>query len=153
MTLTLETLGEARAKAARRQRVGVINRYLGWFILPLVIAAVAVHYSPGGLHGTKHDWVIGLQLVFVPLVFVHLGLSLYVFGLVRPARTLRVFHIYFGYAYIFLVLASQTTHGENPQHVILTVTMFACLAVHVGIGIFYAMRRREARVERTPLAH
>ena len=96
--------------------------------------------------------MIGLQLVFVPLVFVHLALSVYVFGFVRPARTLRVFHIYFGYAYLFLILASQTTHGENPQHVIFTVAMFICLAIHVGIGIFYAVRRREARVERTPAA-
>ena len=150
MTLTLETLGETRVKTARRQRAGVVNRYLGWFILPLVIAAVAIHYSPNGLEGTKHAWVIGLQLVFVPLVFVHVALSLYVFGMIRPARTLRVFHIYFGYAYMFLVLASQTTHGENPQHIVLTVAMFTCLTIHVGIGIFYAMRRRRARVGADP---
>lgn len=150
MTVTLETLGEARTKAARRQRVGVVNRYLGWFILPLVIAAVAIHYSPGGLHGTRHATVIWLQIVFVPLVFVHLAMSVYVFGLVRPTRTLRVFHIYFGYAYVLFILASQTTHGENPQHVVFTVAMFACLAVHVGIGIYYATRRREARVDRMP---
>ena len=152
MTITLETLGQARIKAARRQRAGVINRYLGWFILPLVIAAVVFHYVPGGRHGTYNDLVKYLQFTFVPLMLIHVGLSLYVFGLVRPARTLRVFHVWFGYAYLFLVLAAQTTFNVEPWHAILSAAMFMCLAVHVGIGIYYAARRREARVERTPAA-
>ena len=148
MTITLETLGQARIKAARRQRVGVINRYLGWFILPLVIAAVSIHYSPGGLQGTKHDWVIGLQVVFVPLVFLHLAMSLYVFGLVRPARTLRVFHIYFGYVTFVLVMVSQTTFGNEPLHTSLTVLMYLAIALHITIGLRYGVTRHNTEVPR-----
>ena len=151
MTLTLETLGQERLKAAKRQRAGVLNRYLGWAILPMVVAAVILHYAGGD--GSDYNAVAAvLQFIFVPLMFVHVGLSYYVFGLVRPARTLRVFHVWFGYAYMFLVLGSQTTHDIEPIHTILTIAMFTCLTVHVAIGVYYAARRREARVERTPLA-
>ena len=153
MTITLETLGQERIKAARRQRAGVINRALGWIILPMVIAAVVLHYMPNGETGTLNEIVKILQFTFVPLMFVHVALSVYVFGLVRPARTLRVFHVWFGYGYMFLVLASQLNHTIEPWHIIATIAMFACLGIHVGIGVFYATRRRQARVERTPIAH
>jgi hypothetical protein len=129
--------------AERRQRVGVFNRRLGWTILPLVLLAVSLHYLPlPGDEDLRNHLVWAIQWVFVPLVFVHLVLSWYVFGPVRPARTLRVFHVWFGYAYILFILASQTTHGRGTLHAVFTVAMFACLAVHVGIGVYYARRRR-----------
>ena len=153
MTLTLETLNQARQQADRRQRAGVINRYLGWIILPMVLAAVIAYYMPGGGTGVNNEVSKVLQFIFIPLMAVHIGLSVYVFGLVRPARTLRVFHVWFGYAYMLLVLASQSNHTIEPWHTIFTAAMFACLAVHIAIGIYYATRRREARVERTPVAY
>jgi len=146
MALTLETLDQARVKAARRQRAGVVNRRLGWLILPAVIAAITLHYLPGGHAGGFNEAVKILQLVFVPVMLVHVALSVYVFGFVPPARTLRVFHVWFGYAYLILVLAAQTTFQVEPLHAILSVAMFTCLSVHVGIGVFYAVRRRGARV-------
>ena len=144
------TATDRAQQLARRQRAGRFNRKLGYVSLPLLVATSVIYYIPGS---TAHIVSAVCQIVFLPMFFVHVALSFYVFGLVRPRRTLRVFHIYFGYAYLFLILASQTTHGENPQHVILTVAMFVCLAIHVGIGVFYAIRRRAARVERTPVAH
>lgn len=135
--------------AERRQRVGVFNRRLGWAILPLVLLAVALNYLPGG--ESRDELVGGIQVVFVPLVFVHLVLSWYVFGPVRPARTLRVFHVWFGYAYIIFILASQTTHGRGLLHAVFTVAMFACMAVHVGIGVHYARRRRGVTTGRAAL--
>ncbi len=124
-----------------RQRAGAWNRRLGWILLPIVLTAVTMHYL-GAQTGTANTVVLVLQFTFVPLWAVHTALSVYVFGWVRPALTLRVFHIWFGYAYIGLVLLSQTTFGVEPLHAIATVAMFAALATHVGIGIYYARWRR-----------
>jgi len=127
--------------AAKRQLAGAWNRRLGWILLPIVLTAVTMHYL-GAQTGTANTVVLALQFTFVPLWAVHTALSVYVFGWVRPALTLRVFHIWFGYAYIGLVLLSQTTFGIEPLHAIATVAMFAALATHVGIGIYYARWRR-----------
>lgn len=133
------------ARAARRQRIGAINRRIGWVMLPLIVTACAIHYGPGGEFGTRNSMVVALQWVYAPLTLLHAGLSFYVFGWVPPARTLLVFHIWFGYAYLLLVLASPATFGIEPLHGLLTMAMFTCLAVHVGIGIRFARRRRLAR--------
>lgn len=138
-------LDPALRRMASRQRWGGVNRRLGWVILPIVVLASVVHYLFGGDEGTRNSFVLVLQCVFVPLVAVHAGLSLYVFGWVPPSRTLRVFHVWFGYAYAVLVVASQTTFAWPAVHHVLTTAMFLSLAAHVVIGIHYARRRRNAR--------
>ena len=75
---------------------------------------------------------------------VHLALSVYVFGLVRPRRTLKVFHIYFGYALGLVIWASQTNLRNEPLHTYLTIAMFAGIVVHVVLATRYAARRRAA---------
>ena len=75
----------------------------------------------------------------------HLGLSVYVFGLVRPRRTLKVFHIYFGYPLGVVIWASQTNLDNEPLHTYLTVLMFLGIGVHLLLGVRYAARRRAAQ--------
>jgi len=125
----------------RRQRAGSFNRRVGWVLLPVMVAATAVHYLPWDqrvLAGILVALVIGLNTV-------HLALSVYVFGLVRPRRTLKVFHIYFGYALGVLIWASQTNLHREPLHTYLTVLMFVGIAVHLVLGTRYAARRRAAQ--------
>jgi hypothetical protein len=126
----------------RRRRVGVINRRLGWVVLPIVLAASALHFGAGFTAGSGNQIVLVLQWVFVPLVLVHAAMSFYVFGWVRPARTLRVFHVWFGYAYLLLIAGSNLTWSWPVLHGVLTAGMFLALGAHVGIGIHYARRRR-----------
>lgn len=135
-------------RMARRQRMGVVNRRLGWTILPLVIVATVVHFGPGQpLPGEpRFTFVLVLNMIYAPLTLVHLALTFYVFGVVRPARTLRVFHIWFGYAYAVLIVASNATWPFPTLHGALTALMFAALAAHVAIGVHYARRRRRAGV-------
>jgi hypothetical protein len=125
----------------RRQRVGAVNRRVGWVLLPVMVAATALHYLPvdRGLLGVA---LVGLV---IGLNTVHLALSVYVFGLVRPRRTLKVFHIYFGYALGVVIWASQTNLDREPLHTYLTIAMFLGIAVHLVLGTRYAARRRAAQ--------
>jgi hypothetical protein len=125
----------------RRQRAGAFNRRVGWVLLPVMVAATAVHYLPGDrpvLAGVLVALVVGLNTV-------HLALSLYVFGLVRPRRTLKVFHIYFGYALGLVIWASQTNLRNEPLHTYLTILMFVGIGVHLVLATRYAARRRAAQ--------
>lgn len=124
----------------RRQRAGAANRRIGWVLLPVMVAATAVHY----LSDDRSALGIVLVVLVVGLNTLHLALSVYVFGLVRPRRTLKVFHIYFGYALGVVIWASQTNLDNEPLHTWLTILMFAGIAVHILLGARYAARRRAA---------
>lgn len=125
----------------RRQRAGAVNRRVGWVLLPVVVTATAVHYLPGDrslLAGVLVAVVVGLSTA-------HLVLSIYVFGFVRPRRTLKVFHIYFGYALGLVIWASQTNLDNEPLHTYLTILMFLGIVVHIVLCTRYAARRRAAQ--------
>ena len=124
----------------RRQRAGAVNRRVGWVLLPVMIAATAVHYLPG----ERTLLAAALVVLVVGLNTTHLALSVYVFGFVRPRRTLKVFHIYFGYALGLVIWASQTNLHNEPLHTYLTIAMFAGIVVHVVLATRYAARRRAA---------
>jgi hypothetical protein len=125
----------------RRQRAGAINRRVGWVLLPIMIGATAVHYLPGD----RSTVAAILVALVVGLNTIHLASSVYVFGLVRPRRTLKVFHIYFGYALGVVIWASQTNLHNEPLHTYLTIGMFAGIAVHLVLATRYAARRRAAQ--------
>lgn len=142
--------------ASRRQKAGRFNRVLGYLVLPLLLVSSAVYYL-GGVDATVQDLTHGLLL---PSFFVHVALSFYVYGLVRPRRTLRVFHIYFGYLTFFIVMLSQSEAvlrflfwdaGDtfiSQARATFTVLMYLTIAVHIAIGLRYGNRRRSADVPR-----
>lgn len=125
----------------RRQRAGALNRRIGWVLLPVMILATAAHYLPGDRRGLA----VALVVLVVGLNTVHLVLSVYVFGFVRPRRTLKVFHIYFGYVLGLVIWASQTNLDNEPLHTYLTIVMFLGIGVHILLGARYAARRRAAQ--------
>ena len=125
----------------RRQRAGALSRKVGWVLLPATVAATLVHYAGGD---ERHGWAMLLVVAVVTLNTVHIGLSVYVFGFVRPRRTLKVFHVYFGYALGIVIWASQTNLDNEPLHTWLTILMFAGIAVHLVLGARYAALRRAA---------
>jgi hypothetical protein len=134
------------AGIARRQKAGRINRALGYVSLPMLIVLTIAYYVHQEDGDTAHDVSTWTQIAFLPLFFVHVALSFYVFGLVRPRRTLRVFHIYVGYVTLVLVMVSQTTFGNEPLHTTLTVLMYAVIAVHIAIALRYGVTRRGTEV-------
>jgi hypothetical protein len=141
VAVTTGTRHPAVVALRRRQRAGAFNRRVGWVLLPVVVAATGVHYLVPGqlvLAGVLVAVVIGLSTV-------HLALSVYVFGFVRPRRTLKVFHIYFGYALGVVIWASQTNLDNEPLHTYLTILMFLGIGVHLALATRYAARRRAAQ--------
>ena len=135
---------EKSVRLARRQRAGRFNRTLGYVSLPLLVATSVIYYIPGH---TAHVVSAVCQILFLPLFFVHVGLSFYVFGLVRPRRTLRVFHIYFGYATFVVVFASQLSiHHGGIEHAVLTALMYLMIVVHICLGLRYGITRRATEV-------
>ena len=133
----------SKEQIRRKQRAGVYNRAISWILLIVLIAADLTYRTSGGEAVATGDtidsvyrtlaWV--LQIAMIITLFVHAGLSLYVFGRVPFRRTLRVFHIYFGYGLLILVLVSQTTFGWSPWHQILTVLMYLAIVFHIVLGI------------------
>ena len=125
----------------RRQRAGSFSRRVGWVLLPVMVGATGLHYLTGG-----SSTLAGVLVVLVVVLnTTHLGLSVYVFGLVRPRRTLKVFHIYFGYALGVVIWASQTNLDNEPLHTNLIILMFAGIVVHLVLANRYAARRRAAQ--------
>ena len=125
----------------RRQRAGAINRRVGWVLLPVMVAATTMHYLPAG-----DSRVAALLVVCVVVLNTsHLALSVYVFGFVRPRRTLKVFHIYFGYALGIVIWASQTNLDNEPLHTYLTILMALGIVGHLVLAARYAARRRAAQ--------
>ena len=130
---------------ARRQRAGRLNRRLGYISLPLLVATSLFYYVPEGPHLVSAV----LQIALLPIFFVHVALSFYVFGVVRPRRTLRVFHIYFGYLTFFVVFASQMSiKSGGAKHFVLTALMYLAIALHIAIGVRYSIKRNQTDVPR-----
>jgi len=126
----------------RRQRAGVLGRRVGWVLLPLVVASTASHYAGGAALQAWTPYLVGAVAVLNTL---HIALSVYVFGLVAPRRSLKVLHIYLGYLLGALIWASQTNLDREPLHTWLTVAMFATIGVHLLLAARYAAQRRAAQ--------
>lgn len=131
----------------RKQAAGRLNRRLGWVTLPLLLVSTGVFYVQAP---DDHTLAIVLQAVFVPLFLVHVALSIYVFGFPRPRRTLRVFHIYLGYATFVVVMLSQLFFHEDPQHLVFLVLMYLTVAAHITIAVRYGVVRRRAAAAAPP---
>jgi hypothetical protein len=129
----------------RRQRAGQSNRVIGWILLPeLIITTIVFHTARSG---TSWGYVAdALSILLIILTFAHAFLSFYVFGAVRPRRTMRVFHIYFGYLTFLLVMLSQSTiTGPAVFHIVTSVLMYIAIIIHTVIGVRYQVIRSRAQ--------
>ena len=136
------------AALLRRQRVGRFNRVLGYVVLPLLVLATAAYYL-----GAVDDQVQDVtHAALLPLFFLHVALSFYVYGVVRPRRTLRVFHIYFGYVTFVVVMLSQAGFTHGHARAFWTVLMYVTIAVHIVIGLRYGVARRRPEVAQRHVA-
>jgi succinate dehydrogenase hydrophobic anchor subunit len=143
---------DSSVRMARRQKAGRANRAIGYVSLPMLVLLTVAYYvrrDDGDIAHVISNWT---QILFLPFFFLHVLLTMYVFGFVRPRRTLRVFHIYFGYATLVVVMVSQTTFGNEPLHTTTTVLMYVAILVHITIGLRYGVTRHSTEMPRTGFA-
>jgi hypothetical protein len=124
----------------RRQRAGVTGRRIGWLLLPFVLTSTTLYYTVG--NEVLVTWIATIAVI--ALSTVHAAVSFYVFGLVRPRLTVRVFHVYLGYALFLLIVASQTNLHREPLHTVLTALMYAAIVGHVVLATRTSLHRRMA---------
>lgn len=130
----------------RRQRAGQWNRAIGWLTLPVLLLATGMYHGFSDDGGAIRGVATGLSALLIVLTFLHAGLSFYVFGYVRPQRSLRVFHVYFGYLTFILVMLSQSTiSGPATFHFVTSVLMYVAITLHAVIGVRYQVIRRRAQ--------
>lgn len=124
----------------RRQRAGVVSRRVGWLLLPFVLASTTLYYAVGD--GLLVTWIATIGVI--SLSTLHTVLSFYVYGIVRPRMTVRVLHVYLGYALFVLVVVSQTNLEHEPLHTVLTALMYAAIVGHVVLAARVSLQRRSA---------
>jgi ABC-type branched-subunit amino acid transport system ATPase component/branched-subunit amino acid ABC-type transport system permease component len=135
-------------KAAKKRAVMLANRRLGWVTLPMLIVSTLLAYLDDRV--SIAAWLVTYSsIIFTVMFLVHGFLSVYLFGFPRPARVLRVVHIYIGYAVLVFTLAAQGVIGTEPLHTILLVPMWTMIGAHVALGFRFAWRRRQ-RVSAEP---
>lgn len=135
-------------KAAKKRAVMLANRRLGWVTFPMLIVSTLLAYLDDRV--TIADWLVTYSSIIFTLMFlIHSFLSVYLFGFPRPARVLRVVHIYIGYAVLVFTLAAQGVIGTEPLHTVLLVPMWTMIGAHVALGVRFAWRRRQ-RVSAEP---
>jgi ABC-type branched-subunit amino acid transport system ATPase component/branched-subunit amino acid ABC-type transport system permease component len=129
-------------KAAKKRAVMLMNRRLGWVTFPMLIVSTLLAYLDDRV--SIAEWLVTYSSIIFTLMFlVHGFLSVYLFGFPRPARVLRVVHIYIGYAVLVFTLAAQGVIGTEPLHTILLVPMWSMIGAHVALGFRFAWRRRQ----------
>jgi hypothetical protein len=134
------------ATMRRRQKAGQWNRAIGWLMLPVLILATTTYHGFSDESGAIRAFAGVMSFLLVVLTFLHAGLSFYVFGYVRPQRSLRVFHIYFGYLTFILVMVSQSTiSGPDRFHFVASAFMYIAIGLHTVIGVRYQVIRSRAQ--------
>ena len=118
-------------------------------MLPLLLLGTAIYYvrrnELGGVLDSR-ELEVTAHAMLLPVFFVHVILTGYVYGLIRPRRTLRVFHIYLGYLTFVVTMLSQAgiTHGTARD--LWTVLMYVTIVAHIAIGVRYGVARHGAAV-------
>jgi hypothetical protein len=113
-------------------------------MLPLLIFNTTVYYVRRNDAGGFLDaelWHAIAHSLLLPVFFVHVVLTLYVYGLTRPRRTLRVFHIYFGYLTFVITMLSQAGFTHGLARDVCTALMYLAIVLHIGIGLRYGVAR------------
>ena len=135
------------ARAEFKGRIARINRWMAWINLPLLlIGSLMIHAWKDGIAPNSWKGIGGgLQGVFIILFFIHTLMSAYLFGIPRPARNVRVMHIYIGYAVFVFVMGSQVFLKTEPIHTILYFMQWVTISFHVALSTRFALQRSRKR--------
>jgi hypothetical protein len=130
------------SRALRKKMVAVWNRRLAWITLLVLIVMNVSTYAD------YFKWINGLKItsivssiLFVVLLLVHSGFSVYLFGFPKFKWQIRVVHIYIGYLLFFFTFVSQSIIGIEPYHIIAYTLNWIFVVAHVTLSIRFAIKR------------
>lgn len=137
---------QRQAEADRKGRMRKANLIVGWFTLAGVILATLeeVAGAPATL-GT-----IGKSVYFIG-VFLHFFAGLYLYGVPVFKPNLRVVHMYAGFAVFLVTLVNRTVVNNAALASATWMIMWAPLAIHIALGVWFAVQRATGRAVNRPL--
>ena len=154
---------EASAQRVRKAVVSKRAQQVGWITWPVFFVGSLMTFIP--MFGTmdpaddlpvsqlQYDVASASQGAWLVLMVLHAHFAISVFGLARNGSRLRKFHVWFGYANLFLCFGGQLLF-IFPQTATLgsraTELVFITITVHVVLGAIFAARRRRSRKKRAP---
>jgi hypothetical protein len=149
MKLSVRRGGAANpaARAAFKAKVARINRWMAWINLPLMlVGSFMIHAWKDGVGPESYRSTgSALQGVFIILFFIHTLMSAYIYGIPKPARNVRVLHIYIGYALFFFIMSSQVFLKTEPLHTVLYFMQWVTLSFHVALSARFLFKRLAKR--------
>ena len=118
------------------------NRRLAWVTLAvLIVMNIAVYADYYNLvTWLKMTGIISSSL-FIILLLIHSGFSVYLFGFPKFKWQIRVVHIYIGYFLFITTFLSQSIIGFEPHHIIAFTINWIFVAAHVALSIRFAIKR------------
>ena len=131
-----------KEKAKRKKTVAIWNRRLAWITLPMLLISTFCVYA------AQWEWYPSLltlgiitSLIFIVLLFLHSGCSVYLFGFPKFSWKIRILHIYIGYGIFVFTMISQSIIGFEPYHNITYAIMWALIIVHVSLSTRFMLKR------------
>ena len=123
---------------SRKQKIVRWNRMSAWIVLPFMVIGQILYMIPS-------TQTIGsyMQIIWLLFWFIHAVLSFYLYALPKPKANLRVFHIYLGYATFVFTMISQSLFGMDDIKRIFDILMWASIAVHVALAVYYYNQRKQ----------
>jgi hypothetical protein len=137
----------------RKKQIAVWNRRLAWVTLVVLIVMNVSVYAD---YYKLVDWLkttgIISSILFILLLFIHAGFSVYLFGFPKFKWQIRVVHIYIGYLVFIFTMLSQSIPFPQPYRLILFTLMWISIVAHVALSIRFAIKRNIKKQPETSLA-
>lgn len=131
-------------KRELKKRLIRVNRYMAWITAPLVFLSTFVFFSPS-LRIPLPDWMQLLNPVFQLFFVVHTLISIYVFRFPRFSASPKSIEVYSGYGILLTIILNFVFYGHEPHATIVFWANWALIAVHLVLGVRFALRRLKRR--------
>ncbi len=131
----------SKNRPSKKKQIAAWNRRLAWVTL---FVLVVMNVSTYANHYKSVDWLtttsIISSVVFILLLLIHSGFSVYLFGFPKFKLQIRVVHIYIGYLLFIFTFISQSISIE-PYHKITYAIMWMFLIAHVTLSFRFMLKR------------
>jgi hypothetical protein len=125
----------------KKKTIAIWNRRLAWVTL---LVLIVMNVSTYANHYKLVDWLMTTSIissvVFILLLLIHSGFSVYLFGFPKFKWQIRIVHIYIGYLLFIFTFVSQSISIE-PYHISTYAIMWVFLIAHVTLSFRFMIKR------------